>query len=129
MKWAFLYDEPKITDGLGIPPDRANKFVDIIRDEIQSSLSQEDIHVVQCMERLINRTQPRDQVEALMIGYSFGFNLVVNQMEAARMGQGMVSTLPPSDPKKQLRANKRAALIMLLIAFGIGFLLCMAIVS
>lgn len=127
MKWAFLYDEPKISDGLGIPTDRANRFIDIIRDEIQTSLSQQDIHVVQCMERLINRSQPRDQVEALMIGYSFGFNLVVNQMEAASMGQGMVSTLP--ERKQQLRTNKRAALIMLLIAFGFGFLLCLAITN
>jgi hypothetical protein len=38
------------------------------------------VHVTQHLETLINRTQPRDQVEAIMVGYTFGFNLLLNQV-------------------------------------------------
>jgi hypothetical protein len=102
MKWAFLHDQEKIADCLGIPSDRADRFVHLIEHEVRTALQNEDVHVTQHLETLINRTQPRDQVEAIMVGYTFGFNLLLNQvMQRPGFIPAAIQTLKPSPPQSK----------------------------
>jgi len=127
MKWAFLHDQEKVADCLGIPSDRANRFAHIIEREVRTALQNEDMRVSQHLETLINRTQPRDQVEAIMIGYAYGFNVLLSQvMNAPGFIPSVVAAAqaqaPQSKPQRPPAVIWYTAYLILFVVFCLGFL-------